>query len=463
MHHFWSKPQSAAKAFLVSGAFWFLVGTLYGLTNAVHLVAPEFFNDIPWLVFGRTRPVHVNTVLYGFVATTLLGCALYYVPALLRTRLWSEGLGWVSVALWNFAVVSGVIGFPFAVTQGREYAEYIWPFDVAVVVAVLLVIFNFVMTIASRREGSLYVSVWYACGAMLWTAGVYPIGNVMWHPSTGALPGILDSIFLWFYGHNVVGLLLTPLALGIAYFVIPRVTRTPLHSHTLSLIGFFGLVAIYSHIGGHHILQAPIPNWLKTISVVDSVAMIVPVFVVLANLWLTARGTGSALWRDVGGRFVLAGTIWYLLTCIQGPIQSLPSIQRITHFNNWTVGHAHVAVLGFSGFVALGGLWHVLPLVAGRKLYSDRLANLQFGMVLFGLSGFFVALTIAGLIQGGSWYHGQVVYNVLPYLSPYMTLRAMFGTLIITGALLGLFNVLMTLWRGAPLVEPPPGEEVSPS
>ncbi len=448
MLSFTRKPQSAAVAFLVIGAFWFLTGTVYGLFSAIHLASPEFFSNIPWLVFGRSRPVHVNTMVFGFVANMLIGCALYYVPALLRTRLWSERLGWVSLALWNLTVLSGPATFSEGITQGREYAEYIWVFDIALTVAVLLLILNLIMTIAERRENTLYVSIWYAVGALLWTAGTYPIGNVIWHPGTGALSGLLDSVFLWFYGHNLVGLLLTPLAIGAAYFVIPRVTRTPLFSHTLSLVGFWTLVALYSHIGGHHILQAPIPNWLKTVSVVDSMAMIVPVATVLVNLWVTARGKGGSLWADPAGRFVIAGTIWYLIVCTQGPIQSLPSVQKITHFSNWVVGHAHIAVLGFSGFIALGGLWHILPLASGRRVYSGKLVNLQFGLVLFGLIGFFLVLSTAGLVQGEAWRNGELVYRVLPQIAIYMVLRAALGAFIFSAAAIGLYNVIMTLRRG---------------
>ena len=289
---------------------------------------------------------------------------------------------------------------------------------------------------------------------MMWTAGVYPIGNVMWNPSTGALPGLLDSIVLWFYGHNVVGLLLTPLALGCAYFVFPRVTQTPLYSHTLSLIGFFTLVAIYTHIGGHHLLQTPIPAWLKTVSVVDSIAMIVPVMTVLVNLWMTGRGKGAMMWDDPGGRFVAVGSIWYLITCVQGPLQSLPMVQRITHLTNWTVGHAHIAVFGFSGFIALGTMWHVLPLIVKRELHSRRLVFLQFSLLLFGLVGFFVVLSVAGLLQGAAWLNGETVYKVLPEIAPYMMLRALLGIFIITAAFVGFYNLLMTIRYGKPIEMP---------
>ena len=445
---YFRRPNSAALAFIVGASVWFVIGTFYGLFSAIHLVAPEFFDNIPWLVFGRTRPIHVNSVIYGFVSGTLIGCGVYYVPALLRTRLWSEPLGWISFALWNATVLSGPLGFSFGYTQGREYAEYIWMADAALMLAVLTMLVNAIMTILHRKVNALYISVWYFVGTFLWTAGSYPIGNVMWHPRTGAESGLLDSIFLWFYGHNLVGLILTPLAVGAAFYVIPYITNAPLYSQTLSHIGFWTLIIFYSHIGAHHILQAPIPNSLKAVSIADSLAMVIPVFTVLANLWLTARGRGGVLLRHPAGRFVLAGTIWYLLTCVQGPLQSLPALQKVTHFNNWTVGHSHIAVLGFSGFIALGAMWLIVPQMTGRRVYSGKLVFAQFWLVTFGLTGFLAVLTIAGLIQGQAWYNGEVVVRVLPEIHPYMILRLAFGLSIISGAVIGLYNLLMTLYRG---------------
>jgi cbb3-type cytochrome c oxidase subunit I len=340
------------------------------------------------------------------------------------------------------------------VTQGREYSEYIWSADLMLMLSVIILIWNIIMTIASRKEQQLYVSIWYFIASFLWTAGNYPIGNVMWHPETGAMPGLLDSVLLWFWGHNLPGLLITPLATGAAYYVIPRTSKTPLNSHTLSLLGFWILVALYTHIGGHHILQSPIPNWLKTISIVDSVAMVLPVSIVVLNLWLTARQRGGLIWKDPASRWVMAGVAWYLVTCIQGPVQSLPFLQRVTHFNNWTIGHAHIAMLGFGGYIALGAMWHIVPMTTGRKIYSERSINLQFGLITFGLTGFFIVLTMAGLVQGSAWNNGETVYRVLPELAPYMVSRAALGIFILSGALLGLANMLLTLFKGEKNVVP---------
>lgn len=448
MFKFASKPQSAAIAFMMAGSIWFVVGAVYGFMSAIHLVAPEFLPHVGALVFGRERPVHVNTMLYGFTGMMLVGCGLYYLPALLRTRLWSEPLAWVAFFFWNLTVLSGPVGFAFGLTQGREYNEYVWLADVSLVIAVVCLIVDTALTIATRQEEQIYVSIWYFMATFLWTASNYPLGNVMWHPATGAMPGLIDSIFLWFWGHNLPGLLITPLATGAAYFVIPRVARTPLNSHTLSLLGFWLLIALYSHIGGHHVLQSPIPNWLKTVSVVDSVAMVLPVSIVVINLWMTARNFGRRIWGDPAARLVMGGIAWYIVTCIQGPLQSLPFLQRVTHFNNWTVGHAHIAMLGFGGYIALGAMWHIIPLITGRELYSQKLVSLQFGLITFGLTGFFLVLTAAGLVQGTAWHNGETVLRVLPQLAPFMASRAALGVFIFTASLVGLYNLVMSLRRG---------------
>jgi cytochrome c oxidase cbb3-type subunit 1/cytochrome c oxidase cbb3-type subunit I/II len=204
-------------------------------------------------------------------------------------------------------------------TQGREYAELIWPLDLVVVLLFGLMCFNLFMTVKQRKEPILYVSVWYICAAVILTAFVYSIGNVIWVPGPGALKGMPDAIILWFYGHNVLGLLMTPLAVGVAYYVIPSACRSPLYSHTLSLVGFWLLVMVYSHIGTHHLLQVPAPTWLKVISIVDSIGMIIPVMVVLINLWYTAKGKLGEIHADIGAKFVFTGTVIYLFTCSESP------------------------------------------------------------------------------------------------------------------------------------------------
>jgi cytochrome c oxidase cbb3-type subunit 1/cytochrome c oxidase cbb3-type subunit I/II len=447
------RPHLAACGFLVSGAVWLTVGTLWGLLAAFQQVAPDAMAGHAELLFGRARQVHVNVVLFGFLTSTLLGVGLYILPSLLRTRLFSEKLALVSLAIWDLMLVGGVVTLSAGLTQAREYAEFIWPLDVLVVIAFVTLLYNAVMTILNRREKSLYVSVWYVTGAILWTCCVYPLGNVMWHPSTGSLTGVVDAIWLWFYGHNVIGLLFTPLAVGAAYYAIPRIARAPLYSHTLSIIGFWTLALIYTHIGTHHLIQAPVPLWLKVVAGVDSFMMLIPVATVLINLWMTARGHWGGFLARADGRFVFAGTVWYGIVCIQGASHSLDFVQRVTHFTDWVIAHAHIAVFGFAGMIGMGTAYHILPAVTGRRVWSQGLANLQYWLMFIGLWIMFIVLTIGGLIQGAAWLNGEALYNTLREVIVFKALRVLSGVMIASGAWVWLYNLLMTLRKGEP-VEP---------
>ena len=441
-----SPSYATAKAFCITSACWMVIGTFAGLLGATELIAPDIAKNIGWLVFGRIRPIHINVVLFGFVTPGLLAAAFYYFPRLLRCELFSEKLGVFTVVAWNVTLVAAVISLAGGHTQGREYAELIWPIDVMVVAAFVLVFFNMVMTVRRRTEPMLYVSIWYALAATILTATTYALGNIIWRPDSGALAGIPDAIVLWFYGHNVFGLLLTPLAAGVTYYVIPRVVRAPLYSHTLSLLGFWSLLVVYTHIGTHHLLQVPVPTWLKVIAIVDSIAMVIPVMAFLINIWYTARGRLGEIHADIGAKFVFTGTIMYFFVSIQGSMMALPQVQRVTHFNNWVVGHAHIGVLGFAGMIALGGLYYILPKITGKPLYSRLLADFQYWMVLIAVIGFTVVLTIAGLIQGNAWLNGEVVYRVLPMIHIYYIVRASLGLMLFTSAIVGLYNILRTFF-----------------
>ena len=446
MQHSTEETWATVRGFFLSSAIWFVVGTLAGLIDATHMAAPDLLGNIPWIVFGRLRAMHTNIVIFGFVGSALLGAAQYVVPALLQTPLWSERLGKTTLGIWNLSIVAGTVTLSLGYSQGREYAEWIWPVDVSVLLAFALVFYNLLQTAIRRQEKLLYVSNWYIFAALIFTFFIYFFGNALWNPATGAITGMPDAILAWFYGHGVVGLFLTPLAIGIAYYIIPIVSRSPLYSHTLSLVGFWSILTIYTHIGTHHLLQTPVPTWLKVLAITGSIAMLAPVMTVLVNLWLTMWGRLGYIHSDIGGKFVFAGLVWYLLTCLQGPLQALPVIQRVTHLNNWVIAHAHMGVLGFSGTIALGGLYFILPRVTNKSLYSSRLADIQYWLVLLGMAGFFGVLTAAGLIQGNSWLNGETVYRVLPAIHSYMVWRLGIGVLLFGGALIGLYNVYRSIY-----------------
>ena len=448
---------AAVRGFFISSACWFVVAGLAGLFLASAMVAPDFafYKNIAWLVFGRVRPMHTNMMIFGFVGSALIGSIYYYVPHLARSPLYSRRLGRAGVWLWNLTVASGTVTLALGYTQSREYAEWIWPVDILLLIILALTFYNLFRTVVAREEKLIYVSIWYAFGALIFTFFIYFFGNAVWNPRTGAITGMPDGILAWFYGHGVVGLFLTPLAVGLAYYVIPIVSRAPLFSHAVSLVGFWTILMFYPHIGTHHLLQTPAPTWLKIVAITGSIGMLIPVFAVLVNLWLTMRGKLGQIHTDVGGKFVFAGLVWYLFVCLQGPFQALPSVQTVTHLTNWVVGHSHIAVFGFSGFIGLGGIYFIIPRITGRPLYSRKLADIQYWLVLIGLSGFFLALTMAGLIQGTGWLYGKTVYVILPELHIYWVWRLGFGVLIVSGAMVGLYNIGRSLYGSKVMEEEP--------
>jgi cytochrome c oxidase cbb3-type subunit 1/cytochrome c oxidase cbb3-type subunit I/II len=440
-------PHATVKLWFISSAVWFFVGTIEGMIDATHLAAPDLLGNIPFIVFSRVRPMHTNTMIYGFAGSGLIGGALYLLPTLVRAPLFSERLGVATAWLWNLVILSGTVTLGVELSQGREYAEWIWPVDVGAMLVFGLVFTNLLMTTLRRREPVLYVSNWYIFAALVFMSGIYFFGNAMWNPATGAVRGgIADGSLAWFYGHGIVGLFLTPLSVAIAYYVIPNVVRSPLYSHTLSMVGFWTILMIYNHIGGHHLLQTPAPTWVKVLAITGSIAMIVPVFTVLINLWLTMRGRLGAIHADIGGKFIMAGLVWYILTCLQGPLQSLPGVQRMTHLNNWVIAHSHMGVFGFAGIIAIGGIYYILPRIAGRPVHNPRLADVQYWLAQLGMSGFFVVLTAGGLVQGNAWLNGETVYRTLAQLHPYMVIRAGLGVLLVGAAGIGVYNVAMTLY-----------------
>jgi cbb3-type cytochrome c oxidase subunit I len=369
--------------------------------------------------------------------------------------LWSEPLGNLAMLLWNLAVLVGVIGLVTAHTQSREYAEMIWIVDVGVMVVLILNLINLYMTIAYRVEPKLYVSLWYISGTLIWMPLLYFIGNVMWNPPTGALTGINDTIFNWFYGHNVLGLWFTTGLLAVIYYIVPKETHTPLYSHFLSLIAFWGIVFFYTGVGAHHLLWAPIPYWLKTIAVAESIGMVLPVVAFMMNIFLTMRGNWNRFLTSIPLRFVVTGWAAYILVSYQGSHQALRGINLLTHFTQYVPGHAHLSLMFFAASVVMGGAYYTLPRIYNCKIYSRTLANVQYSLYVIGFTFFFAGFLLTGLVQGTAWVHqGLPVWSVLPGLRPYMALRAVGGILVVTSFVLFTFNAFATVVRRQGEVRP---------
>ena len=458
-----SKKNSASTNFMLSAALWLVIGVLMGLTLALQFVFPDLFRGIPWLVFSRLRQAHTNTVMFAWLSGAMMGVWLYIVPRLTGRQLWSETLGNICVILWNMALLAGIGGILLAHTQSREYAEFVWLIDVGVMVVLILNLFNLYMTIAHRTEPKLYVSLWYISGTLIWMPMLYFIGNVMWNPSTGALTGIDDTIFNWFYGHNVLGLWFTTGLLPVIYYIVPKETNTPLYSHFLSLIAFWGIAFFYTGVGAHHLLWAPVPYWLKTIAIAESIGMILPVVAFMMNILLTMRGNWNRFMTSIPLRFIITGWAAYILVSYQGSHQALRGINLITHFTQYVPGHAHLSLLFFAASVLMGAMYYIIPRIYNAKLYSRVLANVQYSLYVIGFTFFFGGFLLTGLVQGTSWLHqGLPVWSVLPGLRPYMVLRAVGGSLVVISFALFTLNILMTVWQRKPVPQPHYPEPKSP-
>jgi cbb3-type cytochrome c oxidase subunit I len=371
-------------------------------------------------------------------------------------KLWSEPLGNLTVFLWNIAVAWGVVNLAMANSQSREYAEMVWIVDVGVILVLLLNMVNLYMTISHRVENKLYVSLWYISGTLIWMPLLYFIGNVMWNPGTGAITGINDTIFNWFYGHNVLGLWFTTGLLPVIYFIIPRETRTPLYSHFLSLIAFWGIAFFYTGVGSHHLLWAPIPYWLKTVAVAESIGMILPVIAFMMNIFLTMRGNWNRVFSSIPLRYIVTGWASYILVSFQGSHQALRPINELTHFTQYVPGHAHLSLMFFAASTVIGGTYYVLPRILHCRLFSRKIANIQYALYAIGFFFFFTGFMLTGLVQGTAWVHqGLPVWSVLPGLRPYMALRAAGGILVVLSFILFTYNVLATWIKKPELIVPP--------
>ncbi len=437
--------DSTAKLMAVSALVWLLIAITLGLIQALEFVAPDFLGGIPWLVFPRIRQAHVNGLAFGWLSMAMMAGWYFIVPRLTKSPIHSERLGLIVGWAWNIALGAGLIGLVLGYTQAREYAELAWPIDIGIMLLLILTGYNLFRTIMSRTVDHLYVSLWYIMGTLLWFPIVYAIGNVIWAPPAGALTGLNDAIWGWFYGHNVLGLWFTTGTVALIYYIVPKEVKQPLYGYTLALIAFWMLAFFYTGVGTHHILQSPVPEWLKTTSVICSVGLLIPVSAFIINIFMTLRGSWRALYYSIPLRFVVTGAAFYLLVSIQGSMQALRHFNVYIHFTNWTVAHAHLALLGFVAFTMMGLLYYIVPRICGCYLYSERLAWVHWWMTFIGFWAFFLVLTAAGLAQASGFSRGLPVIQILPGIHPLLIGRAASGAAIIVAQYLFAYNMLRTL------------------
>lgn len=436
-----STPDSAARLWITSAVVWMIIALSVGFLMATQFMFPDLTKGVGWLTHGRIRPVHVNGAALGWLSTVMVGLIFYFAPRLLNARLWSERLGNFTGWFWNVNLAAGLFFILGGHQEGREWAELIAPFDWGVLIALSLVAVNVFLTIANRREGPLYVSIWYFAGSLIWIAIVWIIGNRTFL----ALDGLNDAITNWFYAHNVIGLWITTVIVGISYYLLPRLTGNVLYSHLLSMVGFWTIAMFYPGVGVHHILQLPVPEWLKTFAVISSVLLFIPVSAVLINFFMTMAGKWGAWSHNLPLRFLIVGNLLYLLTAMQGSFQAIRSVNWYLHFTQWVVGHAHLALFGFASFIAWAGVYYALPRLLGVEFYSKRLVNYHFWLSLIGFAIFFSSLTVAGLVQAVGWAMGATVQSIVPFLEPYMAVRWIGAAMMITAQYLFAYNVFRTI------------------
>lgn len=448
------RDNSAATTFLVSAAVWLVIGTLMGLGLTIEFVFPDFARGIAQIVFPRLREAHVNTVMFAWLSGAMMGIWLYIVPRLTGRKIYSELLGNIGAIAWNISVAIGILLIMNGVTQSREYAEMVWGVDVAVMIVLISNAFNILMTVYHRVERKLYASLWFIIATVVLFPLVYFIGNVMWAPATGALTGINDATVNWFYGHNVLGLWFTTGLLAVIYYIVPKETGTPLYSASLSLIAFWGTLFFYTGVGAHHLLWAPIPPWLKTIAIAESIGMVIPVLATMFNIMLTMRGNWSHVRSSVPLLYVLTGWAAYILVSFQGSNEATPVVNNLTHFTQYVPGHAMLGLLFFAASACIAGAYYVLPRALKCSLYSRRLARAQYPIYVIGFGAFFLSFVVNGAIQGTAWVNGGLpIWTTLPMLIPWAEIRIMGGALVVTSFVMFAYNVIATVVVRRPFEE----------
>ncbi len=388
------------------------------------------------------RMWHVNAVAIGWLSMGYVGAMFHMVPTLCKNRLFSERLGNTTMWAWNLMMIGAFCTLLNGCTEGREYAELGAVLDVMAVLALCTVTFNILMTVAHRKVKKLYVSLWYFLGSLFWFPLVYIIGQ----RTFVYLPGLNDAIIGWFYGHNILGMWFTTVGVGMMYYLLPRLTQAPLYSHGLSMLGFWGIALFYAPTGTHHILQSPVPEWLKAIAVISSIFLLVPVLTVLTNFFMTMKGKWGMAVDDISLRFAVTSCFFYFMTCLQGPFQATRWVNWYIHFTQWVVGHAHAALLGTFSFILTSAIYYMLPRLTGREWHSMGLARLHWWLKFVGFTIMYWSLTVAGLVQSAGWQMGYPIDQWSNTLYPYWLVRAISGVMIVTGQAIFCYNAFRTIY-----------------
>lgn len=461
-----------AQLFIYPSILFLIFGMLVGVFISFNaFVFPDYFSG-EYIHFGRVRPVHVGTVTLSWLLSADIGLMLYFIPRLCGVPLWEPKLAIWAGIIWWATLTLGVNSFPWGTNFGWEYAELpTWiswiPIKFFFAVSWVMLVICFVMTIVTRRFEKLYVSLWYSMGTIVWTTFTVIVGNfaINWLPD-----GISRVNASWFYVHNLVGLIYTPMGLATAYYFLPKLANTPIYSHRLSMIGFWSIAFIYAWIGTHHMIHGPVSQWLQTTSIVFSIWLFIPVWTVVYNIFATLQKDWVKYLQSAPIRFLMMGNIFYLITCIQGPIMALRNVNEITSKTDWVIGHSHISLYATFTFFAIAGLYQAIPVMAKKPLWSNKLADWHFALNLWGSLFFLFSLWVGGFLQGLMWanwadgssfaeFHDNLTR--LPFLQTvadmrsWWILRAIGGVIILFANMLFVVNIFNTIvLKPIPQAEP---------
>ena len=413
---------------------------------------------LPYLTFGRLRPVHTNAAIFAFVGNMIFAGVYYSTQRLCRTRLASDWLTRIHFWGWQLIIVSAAITLPLGLTQGKEYAELIWPIDVAVAVIWLVFAFNFFWTLKKRNEKTIYVALWFYIATILTVTMLYVVNNLQIPTSlTHSYPifaGAQDALVQWWYGHNAVAFFLTTPILGIMYYFLPKAANRPIYSYRLSVVHFWSLVFIYIWAGPHHLLNTALPEWLQNLGMLFSLMLWAPSWGGMLNGLLTLRGGWKQLQTDPVIKFLAAGVTFYGMSTFEGPLLAIKGVNAISHYTDWTVGHVHAGTLGWNGFMAAGVFYWMVPRLWKTKLYSKNLANFHFWIGFIGILLYVSALWTAGV--GQALALNESAYGVpvkefvqtLENIQYPLFIRSIGGSLYLLGFILLAYNLFMTCRQG---------------
>jgi cytochrome c oxidase cbb3-type subunit I/II len=452
------------RQFLLATLVWGIVGMLAGVFIATQLNFWQANFQTAWLTFGRLRPLHTNAVIFAFVGNMMFAGIYYSTQRLVKARLASDFLSQLHFWGWQAIIVAAAITLPLGLTRGKEYAELIWPINIAVAFIWVVFAVNFFWTLARRREPSLYVAIWFYIATIITVAMLYIVNHLSLPTSfTHSYPlfgGVQDALVQWWYGHNAVAFFLTTPILGIMYYFVPKAAERPVYSYRLSVIHFWSLVFVYIWAGPHHLLNTALPGWLQTLGMTFSLMLWAPSWGGMLNGLLTLRGAWHKLRSDPVLKFFAAGVTFYGMATFEGPLLSIKSVNALGHYTDWIIAHVHAGALGWNGFMAAGMIYWLLPRLWNRPLHSIALANVHFWLGTVGILLYVAAMWTSGITQGlmlnATTEHGTVLaypnfLDTLNAIRPMMLMRVIGGGLYLTGFLLLGWNVWQTV-RGAQAV-----------